>query len=213
MRWSIVALVLAIIALASMSVGAQPVSFVVSLGQGGNIATVNADGSIKVDTSSHTGTSTVQGPGTAGTPSGGVLSVQGVSGGTAVPVSGTVTATLASNDPCQTPNITKKSAAVAITTAAATQLVGLVTSQIVYVCAFTATLTGTTPAVQFEYGTGTTCGTGTTVLTGAVAPTSGAVVTMGGAVTLFATIASNALCAVSTGTSPSIQGVLTYVQQ
>ena len=35
----------------------------------------------------------IAGAGTAGTPTGGVLSIQGVSGGTAVPVSGTVTAT------------------------------------------------------------------------------------------------------------------------
>lgn len=39
------------------------------------------------------GTSTVQGPGTAGTPSGGVLSIQGVVGGQAVPISGSITAT------------------------------------------------------------------------------------------------------------------------
>lgn len=41
--------------------------------------------------SAGTGTSTVQGPGTAGTPSGGVLSVQGVSGGTPLPTAGTAT--------------------------------------------------------------------------------------------------------------------------
>lgn len=35
----------------------------------------------------------IAGPGTAGTPSGGVVSVQGVAGGTALPISGTVTAT------------------------------------------------------------------------------------------------------------------------
>ncbi len=44
-------------------------------------------------TTATAGTSTVQGPGTAGTPVGGVLSIQGVSGGQAVPISGSITAT------------------------------------------------------------------------------------------------------------------------
>ena len=46
---------------------------------------------IKVDTSGNT---TVVGTGVAGTPAGGVLTIQGVLGGTALPVSGTVTANI-----------------------------------------------------------------------------------------------------------------------
>jgi hypothetical protein len=45
------------------------------------------------------GTTTVVGEGTAGSPAGGVLSVQGVSGGTAQPVSGTVTVLQATATP------------------------------------------------------------------------------------------------------------------
>jgi hypothetical protein len=48
--------------------------------------------SIPVAIASNQSNLTVVGAGTAGTPSGGVVSVQGVAGGTAVPVSGTVTA-------------------------------------------------------------------------------------------------------------------------
>ena len=59
--------------------------------------TAGSDGTnsrfITLDTSGRTVT---VGAGTAGTPAGGVVSIQGVAGGTAVPVSGTVTANNAS---------------------------------------------------------------------------------------------------------------------
>src|SRR5271155_875883 len=44
---------------------------------------------IATDTSGH---AIIVGDGTAGPPAGGVVSIQGVSGGTAIPISGTVTA-------------------------------------------------------------------------------------------------------------------------
>src|ERR1700735_4471028 len=63
---------------------AIPASGVMVMGSGGTNAHF-----ISTDTSGRT---VAVGVGVAGTPAGGVLSIQGVSGGTAIPVSGTVTA-------------------------------------------------------------------------------------------------------------------------
>jgi hypothetical protein len=100
---------------------------------------------------------------------------------------------------------------VSISTATTTQLVALSAGKKVYVCGFTASF-GATTTLGFEYGTGSTCGTGTTALTGVFVPATGAVLALTADGTDFATIASNALCGVSTGTG-GIQGVLSYVQQ
>lgn len=122
-------------------------------------------------------------------------------------------------DPCQSPAAVKTSVPINITTATTTSLVALSGSTIVYVCGFAVTVGSTVTAntIQFEYGTGGTCGAGTTVLTG-VLNTAGVLtgeISYGGAgQTVFKTAAANGLCAVSTvGTGPSIQGLLTFVQQ
>lgn len=117
-------------------------------------------------------------------------------------------------DPCDVPTVQKSSVAVAISTATTTQLVALSAGKTIYFCGFVGSMGGTTPAVTFEYGTGSNCATGTVVLTGAIAPTSGSILLMPiGSSTWFQTASANALCALSAGTTPSIQGVLTYVQQ
>lgn len=115
-----------------------------------------------------------------------------------------------SADPCQNPGVAKRSQAVT----AAGQQVALVTGQAIYACHFAATFGGTSPTVTFQYGTGTNCGTGTVNLTGALAPSpNGAELLMAYSGTLFSTSASNALCISLGGTSPTVAGVLTYVQQ
>jgi hypothetical protein len=122
----------------------------------------------------------------------------------------------AGNDPCQNPLIAKSSASIAITSATTTKLVAASTGKKVYVCGVKATIAGTTPTIEFEYGTkvSTECDTGATALTGAFAPTAGSILGIGdGGQVQFQTIASNELCAVTTGTSPSFQGFLVYVQQ
>lgn len=127
-----------------------------------------------------------------------------------------------STDPCQDLSQLKTSAVVNIASATTTQLVALSGSTVVYVCAYDIWATaGTNPSLQFEYGTGASCGTGTTTLTGAMA--SGVTVSTTAAgpdfktpsadVTLFKTPAGNALCAVSGGTGPNLQGYITFVQQ
>lgn len=102
---------------------------------------------------------------------------------------------------------------VAVNLTATAQLIAASGSTAIYVCGFHATTAGTSPTLQFEYGTGAVCATGTTVLTGTYAPTSGTVLADGGTLgTILRTPAAQALCAVVSGTTPSIQGVLTYAQ-
>lgn len=128
------------------------------------------------------------------------------------------TVALTATDPCQTSAITKQSVVINITTATTTSLVAISGNTQIFVCGFAITFGSTVTAdtIQFEYGTGATCGTGTTVLTGAF-NTNGLLtgtISYGGSATIFKTIAAQRLCAVSTvGTGPSIQGVLTFVQQ
>lgn len=122
------------------------------------------------------------------------------------------------NDPCGSWGTTKQSTAVTISTATTTQIVALTAGQTIFVCGFNFSMTGTTaPTFQFEYGTGTNCGTGTTVLTGVYAAditaTIGQYIYGGGEMTIFATASANALCIVTGGTGPSLQGVVTFVQR
>lgn len=117
-------------------------------------------------------------------------------------------------DPCANPNVAKSSVAISVTSATTTKLVALSSGKIVYVCGFSASMSGTAPTMLFEYGTNVSgeCDTGTTALTGAYIPTSGAFVQDRGFGTIFATAASKDLCVVSGGT-PVLKGVLTYVLQ
>jgi hypothetical protein len=104
-----------------------------------------------------------------------------------------------------------QSAVVNVSTATTTQIVAAVANKSIYVCSFALTSAGTTPSFQFEYGTGGTCGTGTTLLSGAFAPTSGSYTYAGGNLGLmFSAPVTNGLCIVSGGTTPSIQGLITY---
>ena len=120
--------------------------------------------------------------------------------------------TNADNDPCQTSGRAKSSAVVNVTADA--QVVALSGSTIIYVCQFSVTVTGTTPTVRLISGTGVVCATGLTGRTGAYAPLPGTYMQGGGgSATLLATAAGEALCMDVEGTSPSVQGVLTYVQQ
>ncbi len=114
-------------------------------------------------------------------------------------------------DPCLASTGLAKSA-VALNVTAAAQLVAAVAGKTIYVCGVDATAAGTSPTIQFQSGTGTACGTNTLNLSGTLAPTANAVIVMGGAGVLFQSRSSDALCAATGGTTPSFQGVLTFVQ-
>jgi hypothetical protein len=111
---------------------------------------------------------------------------------------------------------------ISISSATTTQLVGLVSNQAIYVCGFSFDVVPsatTADTAQLSYGTGTNCGTGTTALTGqygaGYATTGPPILYTSGGQDMTAAKAptGNALCLVSAGTTVSIQGVLTYVQQ
>ena len=114
-----------------------------------------------------------------------------------------------STDPCQNSGVVKSNVVVNIGSATTTQLVALSSTASVYVCSFYGTaVVGTAATYTWEYGTGSSCGTGTTALTGAMV--GGGFLNVLGE---FHTPVGQALCVVTGGTSPSYQGVLTYVQQ
>ena len=133
-----------------------------------------------------------------------------------------ITNTPGTTDPCQNPSVIKSSAKISLSSTTAAAVVALASGKIVYVCGFMADIQGsatTVGTVQFEYGTQTTnpCDTGTTTLTpalpGNITANVPTVIPMPGGYTQFATTASQQLCAVATGTTISVQGYLTYVQQ
>ena len=114
-------------------------------------------------------------------------------------------------DPCLSPAVPKSSVVLNVTTSAQVLAVSGTTS--IYVCGFNATLAGTTPTFQFEYGTGAVCATGLTVLSGVYAPSGSAFVAYSPSYTAFKVPSANALCVATGGTTPSLQGTLTYIQQ
>lgn len=134
-----------------------------------------------------------------------------------------VTNTAGTTDPCQNPSVLKSSAKITLTSTTAQELVTVSGATKIYVCGFAATIQGSATTVgtlQFEYGTKVTngCDTGTTTLTDAFQGNIAAnvptyIVSPGGEHTQFATAASNELCAVATGTTISVKGFVTYVQQ
>ena len=118
----------------------------------------------------------------------------------------------ADNDPCQTSGRAKSSVVVNVTADA--QLVALSGTTIIYVCGFNVSIAGTAPTMRLISGTGSVCATGLTGRTGAYAPLTGSMIASGGiGGTVLATAAGEALCMDVEGTSPSVQGVVTYVQQ
>ena len=124
----------------------------------------------------------------------------------------TITNTV-TGDPCLNPQILKSSAAVNISGAAGTtSLVAVSGTTAVYVCSFQATVVGTSPTILFEYGTSTAC-TGTHALSGTMSIPTTSTVNIGWGGTIMVAPASNGLCLVAGGTTPSIQGIVSYVQQ
>ena len=147
-----------------------------------------------------------------------VAQIGGISASLPLPVSGTVSTTPPSTDPCQSPGVAKNSAFLNVTTATTTALVPVSGSTIVYVCGFDLDITSTTTAstALLEQGTGTACSGSpialTPTYTNGSAVNSFKSVSTGG--TVFKTAASNGLCAVSTvGSTPTTGVRISYVQQ
>ena len=115
------------------------------------------------------------------------------------------------NDPCQSDGVAKSSVVLNVTASA--EVIAASGTTRIYVCGFNATVGGTAPTYKFHYGTGAVCVTGSTDLTGTYLPLVGSQNTYAPGMTAFATTASQALCITTGGTTPSVQGVLTFVQQ
>jgi hypothetical protein len=130
----------------------------------------------------------------------------------AVPNLLTVNSLALTADPCGNPNIVKSVIAVTATG----QQVALVAGQNIYVCGFAASMGGTGPTAQFQIGTGANCGTGTASTSGALAPApNGTMLVLGYGGTYISKTASagQAWCVTLAGTSPTIAGTMSYVQQ
>ncbi len=145
-------------------------------------------------------------------------STTGVTAASTLPVATTpalVVTQSPNGDPCTLSTVPKSSVVVNVGSATTVKLVDVSASTTVYACGFAASITGTTPSVTFLYGTHTTtdCDTGATNLTGAIAPTSGSFIRLGDGAVIMKTAAAKQLCVTTGGTGPSLQGVLTYVQQ
>jgi hypothetical protein len=123
------------------------------------------------------------------------------------------------SDPCQNPSVLKQSASVTISSATTTAIVTAVAGDYITVCNWQLNAVGTTPTIQFEYGTATStaCDTGATALTGAVpvATTTTYLPAPNDELKLRVGVISQELCIVSGGTltTNAIQGSVVYVQQ
>jgi len=113
-------------------------------------------------------------------------------------------------DPCQGSTVPKSSVAIAVTATA--QLIAPLAGHLIYVCGYNFTLGGTNaPTAQFTTGTGATCGTGTVNQTGTMGAAT--ITSGGGGYQVFKGNAGQGLCLVVAGTTPTAQGVLSFVQQ
>jgi hypothetical protein len=92
------------------------------------------------------------------------------------------------------------------------QFVTGVAGRSIRICGIAFTAAGTTPTVQIVYGTGTVCATGTVLVTGALAPLANTPFAYGsGFATIAAPSAASAnACLFITGTTPVVNGIVTY---
>lgn len=119
---------------------------------------------------------------------------------------------LADTDPCASSGVPKVSVVLDVTADAI--VVALTAGQTIHVCGWAATIGGTAPTYRFQSGTGVACATSVDQLSGVFAPTVGSANFMGnGGATVLKAMAAEDLCIDVGGTTPSVQGVLTYVKQ
>jgi hypothetical protein len=113
-------------------------------------------------------------------------------------------------DLCQSPTSTP----VAISSATTSKLISGTAGQQTRICGFLLSFTGTN--FQFVQGAtvSTPCDTGATNLSGAFAPATAAPIPYGGAgMSIIIAKAGQDVCVITTGSTPSLQGVLSSVQE
>jgi hypothetical protein len=121
--------------------------------------------------------------------------------------------TITGGDPCQGATAPKLS--VAVNTTGTQQLVAGVTSHKIFVCGYNFTVAGSaTATATLEFGTNANCAAGTTALSGAwLGNTAPVHVLAGGGYSVTTVPSGDFLCLVAAGGTPSVQGILTYIQQ
>jgi hypothetical protein len=115
-------------------------------------------------------------------------------------------------DWCQGKDPAKQSKRIHLSAAAEVLLVDAVANQQIQVCAYSIDLGGTSPAAEFDYGTqaSAACDTGATALTGAM---NAAHAAMSGPLDYFTVPTAKQLCLNLTGTNPTAEGWVTYVER
>lgn len=123
-------------------------------------------------------------------------------------------------DPCQSMSVAKSSVPIAISSATTAQLVAPSGSTVVYVCGYQVSMSATLAAntIKFTTGTGATCGGSsvdeTGVMSSGVLTTGATTLNTGWDATVFSSASGSGVCAVTTvGTGPSINGIMSFVQQ
>jgi hypothetical protein len=126
------------------------------------------------------------------------------------------------SDPCLSVD-NKASAKISVSSATTTGLVATSGSTVIYVCHFDMSIAGSATSAataQLEFGTGAACVTTQSAITGTYGSNDAAVSTVptvvsggDGGFSVAISSAGAALCVVTAGTSPFVQGVVTYVQQ
>ena len=124
---------------------------------GTNVATVKAASTLPVAADKTLVVGLNPGTATAGSPTGAIVTVQGVTSGQAIPVSGTVTAQVSTGNSAATPHICG-STAHATLAAADTQIVNVSGTTSIYVCDYDISFSGTVN-VYLEQATSGTCAT------------------------------------------------------
>ena len=120
----------------------------------------------------------VVGPGTAGTPAGGVQSVQGVSSGTPMPISFTGTGV----DPCQDTSLTKTLFNVRVASSSLTQLIAAQSSKTTFICDLKVEVDGTGETISIVEAahSSTACDGSQTALEGSTTVANGIAIQAGG---------------------------------
>lgn len=141
-----------------------------------------------------------------------VIAVKGSGAAPATTDNSLVVAVSPNGDPCASPSVVKLSQPISLASTTATAVVALTSGQTISVCGAAFTLAGTSPTALFT--SAATCGTSPTNLTGTMAPVTGTELTIGyGGHTAFSNTSGQNLCLTLAGTSPSAQGVITYVKR
>lgn len=131
-----------------------------------------------------------------------------------VPSTVTIQGPIAGGNPCVSPSSTITSIITATSGTTATQIIAASGSKQIFLCSgYFGNGTGTTPTLALQYGTGSNCATGTATLYPAVAIPAGTAAPVQFPSNFFATPASQALCYIQTGTTPTGTLVLSYMQQ